>query len=64
MRGTVKFFNEQKGFGFILAEDDKEYFVHISGVEHGTILRDSDNVEFEVVQGDKGPKADQVKLDN
>ncbi len=61
MNGKVKFFNEQKGFGFIAAEDGKEYFVHISAIEEGTKLREGDNVSFEIVQGEKGPKAGSVK---
>jgi CspA family cold shock protein len=61
MKGTVKFFNRDKNFGFITAEDGKEYFVHGSGLAEGVILHDNDSVEFEVEQGDKGPKAGKVK---
>ena len=57
MKGTVKFFNNGKGFGFIAGEDGKEYFVHHSGLSQGTIIKDNDSVEFEVTQGDRGPKA-------
>ena len=57
MKGTVKFFNSSKGFGFIAAEDGKEYFVHKSGVNDGVELRDNDSVTFDVGQGDRGPKA-------
>ena len=57
MEGTVKFFNEQKGFGFISGEDGKEYFVHLSGLEEGTNLQENDSVTFEVEEGDRGPKA-------
>ena len=56
MNGTVKFFNESKGYGFIAAEDDKEYFVHISGI-NGDQLSEGDQVTFDVEQGDRGPKA-------
>ncbi len=62
MEGTVKFFNERKGFGFIAAEDGKEYFVHISGITEGTTLKDNDEVTFEVVDGERGPKAEKVAL--
>ena len=62
MKGTVKFFNEGKGFGFIAGDDNNEYFVHVSGVKDSTLLKDNDNVNFEIVQGDRGPKADQVEL--
>ena len=61
MKGTVKFFNAMKGFGFIAAEDGKEYFVHTTGLKEGTVLRDNDSVEFDVEQGDKGPKAVNVR---
>ena len=57
MKGTVKFFNSPKGFGFISAEDGKEYFVHQTGVTEGTVLRDNDSVTFDIGQGDRGPKA-------
>ena len=61
MKGKVKFFNSAKGFGFITAEDGKDYFVHSSGLAEGVVLHDNDSVEFEVEQGDKGPKAGKVK---
>ena len=55
-QGTVKFFNESKGFGFIIDDETKnEVFVHISGV-NGEI-REDDKVEFEVEEGRKGPNA-------
>jgi len=57
MKGTVKFFNESRGFGFVTAEDGEEIFIHISGVSEGTELREGDTVSFEVEQGDRGPKA-------
>ncbi|MFH0875192.1 MAG: cold shock domain-containing protein [archaeon] len=62
MKGTVKFFNTSKGFGFIKADDGKEYFVHTSGLAEGVVLHDNDAVEFVVAQGDRGPKADKVTL--
>jgi CspA family cold shock protein len=57
MKGTVKFFNDMKGFGFISGEDGTEYFVHQTGLKEGVSIRDDDSVEFEVEQGDRGPKA-------
>ena len=63
MKGTVKFFNERKGFGFVAAEDGNEYFVHISELPEGTMLREGDAVNFEVEQGDRGPKAVKVTLE-
>jgi len=61
MDGTVKFFNEEKGFGFIAADDGKEYFVHKSALEEGVNLAENDAVSFDVEQGDRGPKAVNVK---
>ncbi len=58
MQGTVKFFNEGKGFGFIKADDDeKEYFVHQSAINDGARLQENDSVTFDVEEGDRGPKA-------
>lgn len=59
--GTVKFFNDSKGFGFITPDDGgKDLFVHVSSVQTGT-LNDSDKVEYEVGEGQKGPCAVQVR---
>ena len=57
MNGTVKFFNEGKGFGFIAGEDGKEYFVHKTGLGEGVNLNENDAVTFDVEEGDRGPKA-------
>ncbi len=62
MEGKVKFFNEEKGFGFIADSEGKEYFVHISGIENNMVLKDEQSVSFEIEQGDRGPKAVDVKL--
>lgn len=62
MNGTVKFFNRSKGFGFIAADDGKEYFVHQSALPEGVTLNDNDAVTFDVEEGDRGPKAVNVKL--
>ena len=61
MKGKVKFFNEMRGFGFIAADDGKEYFVHQSALPEGVVLKDNDEVEFDVEQGDRGPRAVKVK---
>ena len=63
MKGKVKFFNENKGFGFISGEDGKEYFVHSTGIKAGASLREGTSVSFEVEQGDKGPKAVKVTVE-
>ena len=61
-RGRVKFFNGHKGFGFIKAENDEEYFVHISDVRENLELEDNMPVGFDVEEGEKGPKAVDVKI--
>ena len=64
MKGTVKFFNDMKGFGFISGEDGKEYFVHYSSLGEGVKLNENDAVTFDVEEGERGPKAVNVKVDN
>ena len=64
MNGKVKFFNNSKQFGFITAEDGKDYFVHQSGLNEGVVLRDNDEVSFDVEEGDRGLKAVNVSLAN
>ncbi len=60
-KGTVKFFNETKGFGFIKEEgSSKEYFVHISGLVDE--VREGDEVEFDLQEGRKGMNAVNVKV--
>lgn len=61
MKGTIKFFNEMKGYGFITGEDGQAVFVHKSALADGVNLRENDSVTFDVEQGDKGPKAANVK---
>ncbi len=62
MKGKVKFFNDMKGFGFITSDEDgKDYFVHQTGLKEGVTITDNDVVEFEVVEGDRGPKAINVE---
>ena len=59
--GTVKFFNEFKGFGFIKDEEsDKEYFVHSSGLKES--IRENDKVTFDLEEGKKGINAVNVKI--
>jgi cold shock protein len=60
-KGTVKFFNDAKGFGFIVDEESKkEYFVHVSGLIDE--IREGDEVEFELSEGRKGLNAVDVKV--
>ncbi len=60
-KGTVKFFNESKGFGFITEEGtDKEHFVHVSGLVDE--IRENDEVEFDLQDGRKGLNAVNVRV--
>jgi CspA family cold shock protein len=62
-QGTVKWFNAEKGFGFIATEGGDDVFVHFSSIQSDGYrsLNDGQAVEFEVVQGPKGPQADAVR---
>lgn len=59
-KGTVKFFNDAKGFGFIKTDSGNEVFVHTSGLVDK--VRENDTVTFEITEGKKGPNAVNVKL--
>jgi len=62
INGTVKFFNDEKGFGFIAPDDGgKDVFVHANGL-NGTTLNEGDKVSFEVEEGRKGPNAVNVTV--
>ncbi|MCM0649471.1 cold-shock protein [Clostridium swellfunianum] len=63
MQGTVKWFNSQKGFGFITTEEGKDVFVHYSGIESNGFktLNEGDKVSFDLTQGQKGDQAINVK---
>jgi CspA family cold shock protein len=63
-KGRVKWFNDQKGFGFIEVEGSKDVFVHHSAItgEGFKSLKEGDEVEFETTQGPKGPNATGVRV--
>ena len=64
IKGTVKFYRSNKGFGFIRGDDGQEYRVNESGLKEGFIIKADDRVSFKVFQGHKGPEADDVEAVN
>jgi len=62
MKGTVKWFNTRKGYGFIKGEDGEEYFVHHTALGQGTFVREDDEVEFEAADTDRGKQAKNITL--
>ncbi len=62
--GKVKWFNDSKGFGFIETEDSEDVFVHFSAItgEGYRSLAENDEVEFDIVQDGKGPRAENVRV--
>ena len=64
MNGTVKWFNSEKGFGFITGEDGKDVFAHFSqiNVDGFKTLEEGQQVSFEIAQGPKGPQAENITI--
>ena len=62
MEGTIKWFDPQKGYGFIKGEDDEEYFVHHKQVPEGVQLQENDRVTFDPVETERGKQAQNVTL--
>ena len=63
MKGTVKWFNRIKGYGFVLGDDGNEYFIHYTALPKNVVLNENDKVEFEPGESEKGKIAKDVKLD-
>ena len=63
LQGQVKWFNNSKGYGFIGQDEGADVFVHYSAIEGDgyKALQEGDSVEFEIVQGQKGPQANNVR---
>jgi CspA family cold shock protein len=63
-QGTVKWFNDQKGYGFISSTDGKDYFVHHSSIlgEGFKTLKEGSSVQFDIEKTDRGPRAIQVSV--
>jgi cold shock protein len=62
-QGTVKWFNDEKGYGFIDADSmDADLFVHFSAITGSGLLEQGQRVEFDVVQGTRGPEARNVRV--
>lgn len=66
MRGRVKWFNDEKGFGFIGSDDGRDIFCHYSAIQMSgrKKLAEGDNVEFEIEPSEKGPRAKNVLVVN
>ncbi|WP_035294797.1 cold-shock protein [Clostridium sp. KNHs214] len=64
MTGTVKWFNSEKGFGFITGEDGKDVFAHFSQINTDGFktLEEGQKVSYDVVQGQKGPQAENITI--
>jgi len=63
MKGTVKWFNTTKGYGFISGDDGNDYFVHISAIPQGAGLKENDTVTFDPAENERGKQAQKIKVE-
>ena len=61
MKGTVKWYDSRKGYGFIQGDDENDVFVHRSAIPEGVVLDEGDKVEYDLKESEKGPQAINVK---
>ena len=61
MKGTIKWYNAGKGYGFMQGEDEKDVFVHRSAIPTGIFLDEGDKVEYEIEESERGPQATKIK---
>ena len=61
MKGTMKWYNARKGYGFVRGEDEKEVFVHQSALPEGTNLNEGDQISYDVENSEKGLQAKNIK---
>ncbi|MFA6088860.1 MAG: cold shock domain-containing protein [Candidatus Woesearchaeota archaeon] len=64
IKGTVKWFNAEKGFGFVKDEDGNEYFTHHSQVQNNAVLNENDKVSFEAAENERGKQAKSVEKED
>jgi CspA family cold shock protein len=61
MKGTIKWYNARKGYGFVRGEDEKEVFVHRSALPEGMTLNEGDQISYDVENSDKGLQAKNIQ---
>jgi CspA family cold shock protein len=61
MNGKIKWYNARKGYGFIESEDGKDIFLHRSSIPAGVFLKEGDDIEYELEDTERGPKAINIK---
>lgn len=61
MKGTIKWYNARKGYGFVRGEDEKEVFVHRSALPEGTNLDEGDQISYDIENSEKGLQAKNIK---